>query len=64
MAKTIIIEVAQNGSLTIEASGFIGKACTDITKQLGKALGTVEKEGLKNSYFNEKVEHVTIKSKR
>lgn len=37
--KTIIIEVAPGGKVTVEAEGFTGKTCTEATAFIEQALG-------------------------
>jgi hypothetical protein len=37
--KTIIIEVAPGGKVTVEADGFTGKTCVEATAFIEQALG-------------------------
>ena len=58
--KTVTIEVDKKGGITVEAHGFVGKSCTDVTEPLTKALGQVSDEGLKTEYTALEVEQVKV----
>ena len=51
MAKKIIIEIATDGKVTIEAQGYKGKSCQDATEFLTKALGGKQTEKLTGDYY-------------
>jgi len=56
MPQEIKIKVSPNGEdVEVEAFGFTGGACKDWSQDLINALGPMEKEKLKDSYF--KTEH-------
>ena len=40
MAKTIIIDIATDGSVKIDTKGFVGAECKEATRAIEKALGT------------------------
>jgi hypothetical protein len=48
--KTIIVEVAPTGEITIDAAGFSGGSCDEATKFLEEALGTVAVKAKKPEY--------------
>jgi hypothetical protein len=54
--KEIIIEVAPNGQVTIEAVGFKGKSCDAATAAFEDALGTVSDKKKKPEYHNDALE--------
>ena len=41
--KQLIITVDPDGTTTVKACGFTGKACEDATRQIEEALGVVKK---------------------
>jgi hypothetical protein len=47
MAQEIIIDIDQNGGVTIEGKGFTGNECTAFTKEIEQAMGEVTKRTLK-----------------
>ena len=51
MNKEIEVIVNPDGSVTIEASGFEGKACEDATRELEKVLGETTSEQRKSEYY-------------
>lgn len=51
MRKEIDVIVNPDGSVTIEALGFEGKACEDATRELEKALGKTVSEHRKSEYY-------------
>ena len=61
--KSITVEVDKKGICTVEAHGFLGASCTDVTGPLTKALGHVEDEGLKASYTAKEIEQVKVNAK-
>ncbi len=48
--KEIIVEIATDGSVTIEGQGFTGASCDKATKFLEVALGTVNSRKRKPEY--------------
>ncbi len=48
--KQIIVEVDQDGAVTIEAVGFKGAACEKATAEIEKALGAVANRRKKPEY--------------
>ena len=50
MAEIEII-VSPDGIVTVEALGVVGASCTDLTRALEEALGTVESRECKVEYF-------------
>ena len=48
--KRIDITVGPDGSTEVEAHGFSGKACSDATALIEKAIGTVKKDRKKAEY--------------
>lgn len=49
--KEIVVIYNPDGSVSIEAIGFEGKACEDYTRELEKALGeTLEKKRTRDYY--------------
>ena len=58
--KHVTIVIDKKGSCTVEAHGFKGQSCTDVTGPLTKALGHIEDEGLKASYSAKEIEQVKV----
>ena len=50
--EQIIVDIATDGSVTVQTRGFKGKSCRDATKQIEQALGTV-KSDRSTEEFNE-----------
>jgi hypothetical protein len=50
MQQTIIIDIAPDGTVTIDAIGYTGTACTDATAFIEQALGTVQHRNRKPEY--------------
>jgi hypothetical protein len=48
--KTIIIDIATDGAVTIDAIGYTGTACTDATAFIEQALGSVQHRNRKPEY--------------
>jgi hypothetical protein len=48
--KTVVVEVAPTGEITIDAVGFSGASCEQATKFLEEALGTVAAKAKKPEY--------------
>lgn len=48
--KEVFIDVDQDGGIKVEAKGFSGKECKDLTEGLEQALGQVEDVKLKPEY--------------
>ncbi len=51
MNKEIEVVVNPDGSVSIDAIGFEGKACEDATRELEKVLGETISEHRKNEYY-------------
>jgi len=51
MLKEIEVVVNPDGSVSIEALGFEGKACEDATRELEKVLGQTTSEHKKREYY-------------
>ena len=51
MKPTIHINIAPDGSLQVDAEGFIGNGCTDATAALEQALGRVTERLRKPEYY-------------
>ena len=49
----IQVVVAADGTVTIEALGVTGASCTDLTRALEEALGTVESRSCKVEFYEE-----------
>ena len=49
MAK-IKVTIGLDSKVKVEVEGVAGKSCTDVTKELEKALGTVEERKLTADY--------------
>jgi hypothetical protein len=47
----IEIVVSKDGTVTVEAKGVIGASCTELTRALEDAIGTVESRACKVEYF-------------
>lgn len=48
MSRSIVMEVAPDGSIKIEAMNFKGVGCAEATKALEQAMGTAGKREKKN----------------
>lgn len=51
MKNQILVEVAPDGTVTIEAVGYRGKACEKATAAIEKALGVVKSSKTKYEYY-------------
>jgi hypothetical protein len=49
--KKIEVVITPSGEVTVETSGFKGKACQDVTAQLNRALGSVVSETKKPEFY-------------
>ena len=49
--EVIIVEIDENGNVTLEAKGFKGKKCTDATRAFIEAMGTQVKEKKTEEYY-------------
>ncbi len=49
--KQITVEIKEDGSVRIEATGFTGSACEKATSEIEKALGVTGKRTKKPEYF-------------
>lgn len=53
--KSITIEVAANGEVTIEGHGFKGADCEKATKAMEEALGVAKNRKKKPDYYQHEV---------
>lgn len=53
MAREIELIINPDGSTSIEALGFEGKACEDATRELEKALGETIESKRKSDYYKQ-----------
>jgi hypothetical protein len=61
MAKMLTITVSKDGDkVEVEADGFKGTACTDITKTLLKAIGSISKDTKKPEFYQQSNSGVKI----
>lgn len=51
--QNVIIKIDKEGKVYIEVDGVKGKKCLQITKDVEKILGTVEKRDLKPEFNDE-----------
>lgn len=49
----IEIVVSADGTVTVEALGVIGASCTDLTKAIEDALGSVESRSCKVEFYEQ-----------
>ena len=49
--KSMELTFLPDGTVKLEAFGFVGASCTDATKAMQQALGEVEKTSYKPEYF-------------
>ena len=49
----IEITVSADGQVQIEALGVVGASCTDLTKALEDALGSVESRSCKTEFYEQ-----------
>lgn len=59
--KSVVIEVAPSGEITIDAVGFSGASCEQATKFLEEALGTVCNRAKKPEYHQQRSVHAKQK---
>jgi hypothetical protein len=52
--KRVVITVGKDGSVRVEAFGFVGGECVDATQFLDKLFGEPKKRKLKDSFYKEK----------
>ena len=52
MAEIEVI-VSKEGIITVEALGVVGASCTDLTKALEDALGSVESRSCKTEFYEQ-----------
>lgn len=57
-SKTIIVEVAPDGSLKIEGQGFSGPSCEAASKFLEEALGVTGERIKKREYAEREVQRI------
>ena len=51
--KQITIEIGSDGSVKIEGSGFVGKACDKAMAEIERALGVTKKRTNKGDYYRQ-----------
>ena len=51
MAKTIIVEITDEGEIRLETRGFTGKACIDETQLLKDLIGEEVQRQLTPTYY-------------
>jgi Protein of unknown function (DUF2997) len=51
--QEIKIIIGKGGKVNLEVSGVKGKACSDLTKSIEKALGKVTTEKKKSEYYQQ-----------
>ena len=51
MSRRILVRVAPDGALTVEADGFQGKGCEAATKAIEEALGKSRERTRKPDYW-------------
>ena len=51
MSRRILVRVAPDGALTVEADGFQGKGCEAATKAIEEALGKPRERTRKPDYW-------------
>jgi hypothetical protein len=56
--KRIDITVDVNGGTSVEAFGFSGKDCSDATKIIEKAIGSVKEDRKKSEYYKPSTQKV------
>lgn len=53
MPEQVLIEIGQAGQVSIEVLGVKGPTCQDLTRELEKALGTVQGQELKEEFYEQ-----------
>ncbi len=48
--EEIVVKIDKNGDVQVEGNGIVGPHCKDLTKDIERALGTVERSELKADY--------------
>lgn len=51
MTKELVVTVAPDGSISIDALGFKGKSCAEASAFLEKALGSMAERNKKMEYY-------------
>ena len=59
--RQIKITVKPDGSAEVEAIGFVGASCKDVTEQFAQALGQIESEHQKAEYYVHEGDYVHTK---
>lgn len=60
--KKIRCTIEEDGSVTIETTGFKGKSCLQATAEFEKALGTVKKQKRSPEYYQQETTATHIKA--
>ena len=58
MTKRIDITVGPDGSTEVESFGFSGKECSDATKIIEQAIGSVKEDRKKAEYYKPSTQKV------
>ena len=59
--KEIIVDIGLDGEVKVETKGYKGKSCTDASKFIEEALGTVTSNKFTPEYYQKEQEKNTIK---
>lgn len=57
MTQEVIVDISPEGEIEISVNGVKGQSCTDITKNLEKALGVEGQRTLTNEYYEKNDSH-------
>jgi len=53
MAKKVIVRLGKDGSVKVEAEGFVGRSCEEATKFLDELFGQPTDRQLKSEYYQD-----------
>ena len=53
MGKKVIVKLGKDGSVKVEAEGFVGSSCEDATKFIDDIFGKPTDKKLKPEYYQE-----------
>ena len=59
----IEIVVSIDGQVTVEALGVVGASCTDLTRALEEALGSVESRACKVEFYEQAEEREALRQR-
>jgi hypothetical protein len=51
MVEEVVVEIDENGDVSVEVNGVKGSTCEELTRSLEEALGKVTKSTRKQEYF-------------